>query len=140
MSDSPQTIQQQINNFTIHQIGGVMALVALGDIIAALLKPTTDSDARTVTSDTLVMDVPARINAVEVTAGGVTGLQLIGGAGSTLATKQVAVAYDTDGIATITFKASDAVTAAKVTYTEWPYPTNPDGTSGLGNLLAMIPQ
>lgn len=139
MSDNNQTIQAQIDRFNANDAHAAMALIQLGTILAGYIKPTTDSSARTVTTHVLVMDVPARIVAVEATTGGSTGNCLIGGAGSTLATLQVAVAYDVDGIATITFKASDAVTAAKVTYAELPLPSLPDGSTGLGTVLAHVP-
>lgn len=139
MSDPNQTIQAQIDRFNANDAHAAMALIQLGTIIAGLVKPKSDSVARTVTSNVLVMDVPARIIAVEATAGGTTGVSLLAPSGATLATKQCTVDYDDDGIATITFKASDAVTTAKVQYAELPLPSLPDGSTGLGTVLAYVP-
>ena len=138
MSDTPQTVQTQLNIFTPQAVNSVMALINFGDWLAGQLKPLTDADARTVTANVLVMDVPGRIEAVVATAGG-SGIYLVGPAGATTATKQCTVAYDANGIATITFHAADGVTAAKITYSPAPYTSNPDGTRGLGNLLAYVP-
>jgi len=139
MADTNQTIQTQIDNFDANYAHSAMGLLTLGTIIAALLRPTTDTDARTVTDHVLVMSTPGWVRHVVATAGGATGITLLGPAGATTATKQATIAYDVNGIATITFHAADAVTAAKVTYSPWPYPTNGDRTVGLGNLLAMVP-
>jgi hypothetical protein len=140
MSDPNQTIQAQIDRFNANDAHAAMALIQLGTIIAGLVKPKSDSVARTVTSNVLVMDVPGRIESVVATAGGATGICLIGPAGATTATHQCVVAYDTDGFATITFHGADAVTAAKVTYSLVPYPENPhNGVKGLGAILAYSP-
>ena len=139
MSDAPQSIKEQLNNFTANSVNAAMGLVLLGDILAGQIKPITDTDARTVTTNVLVMDTPGEIVSVVATAGG-SGIYLIGPAAATTATKQCTIAYDVNGIATITFHAADGVTAAKVTYKPLPYTSNPDGTQGLGNLLAMVPQ
>jgi len=140
MSDINQTIQDQIDLFNANTAHASMSLVQLGTFLAGQLKPITDADARTVTTDVLVMDVPGRIEAVWATAGNVTGIMLIGPEGATLRTLTCTVAYDVNGIATITFFATDAVTAAKITYSEAPYPSTADGrTVGLGNILALVP-
>jgi hypothetical protein len=140
MSDTSQTIQAQLNYFNASYAHAAMPLVKLGDFLAGQLKPITDTDARTVTANVLVMDVPGRIESVVATAGGATGICLIGPAGATTATHQCVVAYDTDGFATITFHGADAVTAAKVTYSLVPYPENPhNGVKGLGAILAYSP-
>lgn len=138
MADTNLTIKDQINN--MRGLEGLAALgaVRLGDWLAGQLKPLTDSVARTVTDSILEMDVPARITAVVATAGGATGIQLIGPEGATTATKQCTIAYDTNGFATITFHAADAVTAAKVTYATYPEPTF-NSVTGLGEVLEAVP-
>lgn len=138
MADTNQTIQQQLNNATAGTFEAVLGLIGFGDWIAGQLRPLTDADARTVTANVLVMDVPGEVIAVVATAGG-SGIYLIGPEGATTATKQCTIAYDVNNFATITFHAADGVTAAKVTYKPVPYPSNKDGTRGLGNLLAMVP-
>lgn len=140
MSDTSQTIQAQLNYFNASYAHAAMPLVKLGDYLAGQIKPVTDTDARAVTDHVLVMDVPGRIESVVATAGGATGISLIGPEGATTATKQCTIAYDADGFATITFHAADAVTAAKVTYSLIPYPENPHtGVKGLGAILAYSP-
>lgn len=140
MSDINQTIKDQIDLFNANTAHASMALVQLGTFIAGQLVPITDSSARTVTTNVLVMDVPGRIEAVWATAGNATGIMTIGPAGATLRTLTCTVAYDVNGIATITFYGTDAVTAAKITYSQAPYPMTADGrTVGLGNILALVP-
>lgn len=139
MSDTPQTIQQQLDIFAPQAVHAVMAQVQLGTFLAGQIKPITDSVARTVTSNVLLMDTPGEVVAAVATAGG-SGIYLIGPDGATTATKQCTVAYDINGFATITFHAADGVTAAKITYKPLPYTTNPDGTQGLGRLLSVVPQ
>lgn len=71
---------------------------------------------------------PAYIVAIEVTAGTVTGAFNVIPTGETAATKEVAVTF-TSGV--MTFKATDAVTACRVTY----FPQQESGPFATSNLV-----
>lgn len=122
------TVQEALNIAQANDIPDMLRKISLGTLLAGLLVPATDADARTVTANVCVLNTPGTVIAVTVTAGGVTGNFSPIAAGMTPATKEVAVAYSAEGVATLTFLGADAVTACKVQKTTWP--------AGLGTILA----
>ena len=122
------TVQQALDISNPNDIPDMLRKVRLGTILAGMLVPATDADARTVTSNVCVMTTAGIVLAVTATTGGVTGNFSLIAAGQTPATTQVAVSYSAEGIATLTFLGADAVTACKVQKTTI--------TAGLGTILA----
>lgn len=108
------TVQQALDISNPNDIPDMLRKVRLGTILAGMLVPATDTDARTVTSNVCVMTTAGIVLAVTVTAGGVTGNFRPIAAGQTPATTQVAVSYSAEGVATLTFLGADGVTACKV--------------------------
>ena len=122
------TVQEALNIAQPNDLPDMLRKVNLGDIIAGMLVPVTDSVARAVAAHVCVLDTAGEVKAVTATAGGTTGNCLLVPAGATPATGQVAVSYSAEGVATLTFAAGDAVTACKVQKTTMP--------AGLGTILA----
>lgn len=122
------TVQQALDIAQPNDIPDMLRKVSVGTILAGMLVPATDTNARTVTAHVCVLTTAGMVLAVTVTAGGVTGNFSPIAAGMTPATTQVAVSYSAEGVATLTFAAADAVTACKVQKTTFP--------AGLGTILA----
>jgi len=122
------TVQEALDISNPNDIPDMLRKVRLGTILAGMLVPVTDANARTVTADVCVLTTAGTVLAVTATAGGTTGNFRLVASGMTPATTQVAVSYSAEGIATLTFAAADAVTACKVQKTTI--------TAGLGSILA----
>jgi hypothetical protein len=116
------TVQEQLNLASPTTIADMLRKVAIGDLIAGMV-PTAKSRTGLASSTTHTEPEGGVISAVESPAG--TALVIVG-AGVTPAVGQVAIAYDAEGVATLTFQA--AVTAYDVVATTIP--------SGLGAILA----
>ena len=122
------TVQQALDISNPNDIPDMLRKVRLGTILAGMLVPATDTDARTVTSNVCVMTTAGIVLAVTATTGGVTGNFSLIAAGQTPVTTQVAVSYSAEGIATLTFLGADGVTACKV--------QNTTISAGLGTIRA----
>lgn len=116
------TVQEQLNLASPTTIADMLRKVSIGDLIAGLV-PRAVSRTGLASNTVQVEPEPGEIKSVESPAG--TNLTIVG-AGATPAAGEVAVAYDANGVATLTFQA--AVTAYDVQKTVFP--------AGLGDTLA----
>ncbi len=110
-----------LNRSNINTLPQLLRGVKIGDIIGGLV-PTTTTRTGLTTNTVHVHTVPGTILSVSVGAAG----QLIVGPGATLGAGEVSIAYDSDGLATLTFFATTTLYATQ---------QNEIGT-GLGAFLA----
>ncbi len=116
------TVQEALNQANPNCLADACRLVKLGDVIAGMI-PSTVAETGLTSSDTQTLATAGQVVTVESPAG--TALTIVG-EGVAPAAGEVAVAYDTDGVATLTFNA--AVTEYTVSQTTIP--------AGLGDVLA----
>lgn len=122
------TVKEALNIASPTDLPAQLHKVSLGTVLQGLI-PVQDTDPRTVTANVLTLTgEPGEVTAVVATAGGVTGGFTIIPPAAATATKTVKVGYSAEGIATLTFHAADAVTAAKVVKKTLP--------ANLGTILA----
>lgn len=108
------TVQENLNQSNPTTIADMLRKLPIGDLLAGMV-PKVNARTGLVSGTVHVNDIPGAISAVESPVG--TTLTIIG-PGDTPAAGEVAVAYSTDGVATLTFQA--AVTAYSALQTSLP--------------------
>ncbi len=108
------TVQEALDLANPNFIAAMFRKVLIGDLLAGLI-PAVNSRKGLASNAVQVNDVPGAILAVESPAG--TDIPIVGPA-ATPGVGEVAIAYDTEGIATLTFQA--AVTAYDALQTTLP--------------------
>jgi len=116
------TVQEQLNLASPTTIADMLRKVSFGDVLAGLV-PRLEQRTGLASNAVQVEPEAGEIKAVESPSG--TNLAIVG-PGATPAAGEVAIAYDSNGVATLTFNA--AVTAYDVVKTVLP--------TGLGDALA----
>lgn len=106
------TTKEALNLANPNSVPDMLRKVSAGDILGGLI-PTANARTGLASNATQVNDLPGALLAVESPAG--TNLTIVG-PGATPAAGEVAVSYDADGVATLTFNAAvTAYTALQLT-------------------------
>lgn len=121
------SLQTQLNAANPNKIADLLALAKIGDVLKLLAAGAIEESVTVTTNVGVLANRALAILAVSATAGTTTGLITPQSATATVVTKGASVAVDQK---TITFFATDAVSAAKVTYIPAP--------AGLETALAAL--